>query len=93
MILYHRTTVEAASGIRESGLWESREQGWVFFSTHRDGYADGYDAAVLAVDVPEHLAELDDEFQTGEQHYRVHVSTLRRLPVLEERVYVVRRQP
>jgi hypothetical protein len=49
----------------------SQEQGYVFVSSRPDGYITGYGVAVVALEIPEHLLELDDEFQDGESHYRV----------------------
>lgn len=70
--LYHRTSPDAAAAILRTKRMDSKERGDVFFSTHRDGdNAGGYGSAVVHVRVPEHLAELDDEFPDGEQHYRV----------------------
>lgn len=76
--LYHRTTPEAAAAIHRTKRMTSQEQGRVFFSTHRDGgQGEGYGDAVVHVRVPEHLANLDDEFPSGEQHYWVHQKHLR----------------
>jgi GNAT superfamily N-acetyltransferase len=71
--LYHRTTPAAAAAILREKRMTSKERGDVFFSTSRDGgQAEGYGDAVVHVRVPEHLAELDDEFPDGEQHYKIH---------------------
>lgn len=71
--LWHRTTPEIAERIHATGAWVSKENtGEVYFSTRPDGHAAGYGEALVHVRVPEHLAELDDEFPDGEQHYRVH---------------------
>jgi hypothetical protein len=76
--LYHRTTPEAAKAIRESGTWQSKESPpRAYFSTSSEGQAEGYGDAVVQVRVPEHLAELDDEFPSGERHYAVPVRSLR----------------
>lgn len=73
LALYHRTTTEAARAILATGRFESKEQGYVFFSNRASSdYADGYGTAVVRVVVREDAAELDDEFQDGEEHYRVH---------------------
>lgn len=70
--LFHRTTPAAAAAIYASGRMLSKENtGEAFFSTSSgDGQADGYGTAVVHIRVPEELAELDDEFPDGEQHYR-----------------------
>jgi hypothetical protein len=76
--LYHRTTPEAAASIVKTKTMTSKEQGYVFFSTHHGGAAaTGYGASVVHVRVPEHLAELDDEFPDGEQHYKMRTRDLR----------------
>jgi hypothetical protein len=76
--LYHRTTPEAAQAILRDKRMDSKERGDVFFSTHRSGdNSTGYGSAVVHVRVPEHLAELDDEFPNGEQHYRVNNRSLK----------------
>jgi GNAT superfamily N-acetyltransferase len=70
--LYHRTSPEAAAAIMRTKRMTSKENGDVFFSTHRDSEnSEGYGSAVVHVRVPEHIAELDDEFPDGEQHYRL----------------------
>lgn len=76
--LFHRTTPEAAAAIVATGRWVSRENTRdVYFSTSATGgQADGYGVAVVHVRVPEVLAELDDEFPDGEQHYRVRADRL-----------------
>jgi hypothetical protein len=77
--LFHRTTPAAAAAIYASGRMLSKENtGEAFFSTSSgDGQADGYGTAVVHIRVPEELAELDDEFPDGEQHYRVAVTALK----------------
>lgn len=70
--LYHRTSPEAAAEISRTKRMTSKENdGSIYFSTSQHGQAEGYGGAVVHVRVPEHLAELDDEFPDGEQHYRV----------------------
>lgn len=75
--LYHRTTPEAAADIartrRMTSLENTRE---AYFSTSLHGQATGYGDGVVHVRVPAELAELDDEFPDGEQHYRVHIDRL-----------------
>ncbi|MCX4799669.1 NAD(+)--rifampin ADP-ribosyltransferase [Streptomyces sp. NBC_01242] len=79
--LYHRTTPEAAAAIYREKRMKSMEGGPVFFSTYRghepDAQGEGYGDGVVHVRVPEHLAQLDDEFPSGEQHYQVHNKDLR----------------
>lgn len=73
IVVYHRTTTEAATAIRETGNWLCKENpNYVYVSNLRQGEAIGYgDAIVTLVGVPEHLLELDDEFPDGEIHYRI----------------------
>lgn len=73
MRVYHRTTPEAADAIRATGRFLSRENtGDVFVSNRRgNGYTEGYGAGIVALDVPDELLTLDDEFPTGERHYAV----------------------
>ena len=67
--LYHRTTEEAASKIRKTGVFNTKEDG-VFFSTSKTGQGEGYGAGVVEVKVPLRMLELDDIFD-GEAHVRV----------------------
>lgn len=77
--LYHRTTPEAAAAIMRERRMTSKEwDGSLYFSTARTGgQADGYGATIVHVRVPADVAELDDEFPDGEQHYRVKARDLR----------------
>jgi hypothetical protein len=71
--LYHRTTPEAASAIYHDKAMHAKDpDGSTYWSTSRgDENTSGYGSAVVHIRVPEHFAELDDEFSDGEQHYRV----------------------
>lgn len=76
--LYHRTTPENAARILAELRMVSRENtDEAYFSNRADGQADGYGTAVVHVYVPASIAELDDEFPSGEQHFRVKVAALR----------------
>ena len=77
MRVYHRTTVEAARAIRGDRSFLSKEQGYVFVGSRPEGYITGYGEAVVALEVPVTLLELDDEFQDGEQHFRVPAAAIR----------------
>lgn len=78
MDLYHRTTHEAAEEIRTSRRMLSKEtDGSVYFSTRRHGQAGAYGDAIVHVRVPCEIAQLDDEFPSGEQHYRIQAANLR----------------
>ncbi len=76
MRLYHRTTPEAAREIAETRRFVSKEGNEVCFSNRRNGYASGYGTSVVVVDMPRGTYMLDDEFQTGEKHYRVLIGDL-----------------
>lgn len=77
MKLYHATTKEAAEAIRATGRFLSKEHTQeAFFSTVPDGMITGYGDAVVCVDVPDEIAELDDWFPSGEEHYRVKVALI-----------------
>lgn len=83
--LYHRTSAENAERIRKTGVFTSQENtGEAYFSTHPHGQAEGYGEGLVHIRVPEHVAELDDEFPDGEQHYRVHPRNIRRQHIVED---------
>lgn len=48
-----------------------------YFSNRVEGQAEGYGEVAVHIRVPDELAELEDEFPDGEQHYRVKVELLR----------------
>jgi len=76
--LYHRTTPDIAERImRERRMISEENTREAYFSTQPDGMITDYGAAVVCIEIPEHLAELDDEFPSGELHYRVHVDDIR----------------
>jgi GNAT superfamily N-acetyltransferase len=76
--LYHRTSPEAARAIhREKRMVSKESTGEAYFSTHPHGQVEGYGEGIVHVRVPAHMAELDDEFPSGEQHYRVDTRALR----------------
>lgn len=76
--LYHRTTPEAAAQImRDRRMLSLENTQEAFFSNRFVGQGTGYGEGVVHVRVPEHLAELDDEFPDGEKHFRVKVLRLR----------------
>lgn len=54
--------------------------GETYWSTFRgdepDAQAHGYGAGTVHIRVPHHLAEIEDEFPSGEEHYRVHPSKI-----------------
>lgn len=77
LVLYHRTSNEAATTIARTRRFLSKEEGalpdGVYFSNRETGsYSVDYGEAVVRVEVPEVWAQLDDEFDDGEKHYRVH---------------------
>lgn len=83
--LYHRTTPEAAEAIYRDKNMHSREnlggRKPLYFSTFRgdepDAQGRGYGDGVVHVRVPRHLAEIDDEFPSGEEHYSIDQGDLR----------------
>jgi hypothetical protein len=85
MRLYHRTGRDAADQITATRTWISKEyDGRIFFSTSVGaGNSEGYGEVVLAVEVPDQLTMLDDEFPDGEQHFSVYARHLAGLPVTE----------
>lgn len=79
MILYHRTSDEAALQIMRTGKFTSKESGApVYFSSRKSGYATDYGEVVVEVQVPDDLPVLEDEFDDGEQHFVVYADDLRR---------------
>lgn len=75
--LFHRTSHTAAELIAvEKAMISKENTAEVYFSTNRLGQAEGYGEAVVHVRVPVEIAELEDEFPNGEQHYRVKASAL-----------------
>lgn len=79
--LYHRTTPEAAAAIhRDKAMHAKENTGETYWSTFRGdepgAQAQGYGEGVVHIRVPEHAAELEDEFPSGEEHYRVHPRNL-----------------
>ncbi|WP_157953328.1 2'-5' RNA ligase family protein [Streptomyces sp. MH60] len=83
--LYHRTTPEAAAAIYRDKRMTSKERIGndrpVFFSTFRgdeeDAQGRGYGEGVVHVRVPHEIANIDDEFPSGEEHYWVHAGHLK----------------
>lgn len=71
MIVFHRTDKASHDTIVREGRFTSRELGEVCVSDMRDGYATGYGDSVVTLSIPDHLLVPDDEFQTGETHYRI----------------------
>ena len=77
--LYHRTSPENAQTILEQKKMTSKySDKTAYFSTHKDSeYGKGFGEGVVHVQVPENIAQIEDEFPSGEQHYRVPVNLLR----------------
>jgi hypothetical protein len=85
LTLFHRTTQEAAAAILRTGRFESKENTQdAYFSTRESGQSDGYGDAIVCVVVSVEVAELDDEFPDGEQHYRVSVADLSRANIVPQ---------
>lgn len=82
--LYHRTSPEAAAAILAGAQMTSMENtDESYFSTSPVGQAEGYGEALVVIRIPVSLIELDDEFPSGEQHYRVPNSVIGRYVVSE----------
>lgn len=67
--LYHRTTESAKSEIERTGQMTGKEKG-IFFSTKKNGQAEGYGDAIVEVDVPIEKVSLDDIF-SDEAHLKI----------------------
>lgn len=79
--LYHRTTSKAVAVILSSYAMVSAENtDEAYFSTfngtEEDAQNSDYGEAVVWVRVPEDSIDIDDEFPSGEEHYRVPLSIL-----------------
>ena len=66
--VYHRTTENAKQKILSTGKMSAKEDG-IFFSTKRDGQAEGYGDAVVEMRIPVENLVLDDIFD-DEAHLR-----------------------
>lgn len=67
--LYHRTNENSANEIMQTGKMRAKEDG-IFFSTKKDGQAEGYGKAVVVFHIPVEKLVLDDEFG-DEAHVRI----------------------
>lgn len=67
--VYHRTNDSSYNDILKSGIMRAKEDG-VFFSTKRDGQAEGFGNKVLVLKIPVEKFIIDDEFG-DEVHLRV----------------------
>jgi len=89
--LYHHTAPEIAAVIRSTGRMKTKDNtGRAYFTTDPDSeYAHAFGAAQVHARVPRHWVEngpngedapalLNDEFPSGEQHYAVKISHLRK---------------
>ena len=86
--LYHRTSVESAKAIRETGEMVAKENG-LFFSTKRDGQNIGYGDAVVTFSIPAETLVLDDVFD-DEAHLRFPLKKAGRVSMKE---YIVEQSP
>lgn len=84
MIVFHRTSAASKAAILATLRFTSRENGEVCVSNVRDGYASGYGEAVVTLNIPDDLLVPDDEFQTGETHYRVRAKNIRPEMIVSE---------
>lgn len=67
--LYHRTNANAANSILNTGFMTAKEDG-LFFSTEKDGQAEGFGKTVLLFKIPVEKLVIDDEFG-NEAHVRI----------------------
>jgi hypothetical protein len=67
--VFHRTSKENAEKIRQSGQMTPKENG-LFFSTNRDGQAEGFGDEIIEFKIPADQLELDDLFD-AEAHLRI----------------------
>ena len=67
--LYHHTKKDAYDSIMNSGKMTAKEDG-VFFTTKRDGQAEGFGDEILEFDIPVEKLQIDDEFG-DEAHVRI----------------------
>lgn len=77
MRVYHRTSQAARAEIIESRHFKSHERGEVCVSDTLSGQANGYGDNVVTLDIPDHLLAIDDEFPSGECHYRIQASDIK----------------
>lgn len=84
MILYHRTDGASARQIIAAGVFVSKEQPpYVYLSNRRYGQAQGYGDAVVRVRIHAKHLHLDDEFPSGERHYRTLVDVINRYGAIQ----------
>jgi hypothetical protein len=67
--LFHGTSKDSAQKILKEKMLKSAGEPDVYFTTHPSGT--GYGDTTVAVDVPHHLLNLDDEFPNGRMDFRV----------------------
>lgn len=77
MRVYHRTSQAARAEIIKTQRFISKERGEVCVSDTLNGQTDGYGASVVTLDIPDHLLVIDDEFPSGECHYRIQASDIK----------------
>jgi hypothetical protein len=70
--VYHHTSPQKAAQISKTGRLKSAGEPHVYVTNwpHPDT---GYGSAVVVIRVPEHRLQLDDEFPTGRQDFRISV--------------------
>lgn len=72
MIVYHHTSPRSAKIIRKTGRLTSAGEPHVYVTTWP--YPDtGYGQSVVALDIPKSKLEIDDEFPSGRQDFRISV--------------------
>ena len=75
--LFHRTSKESAKKIKETGKFESQEQGKVFFSTQKEGQAKGFGDEIIEVKIKPNELSLEDAFPDGEIHLSASVKDIK----------------
>ena len=94
LLLYHRTNNAAA--IQRNGFTSKIKTGFgteVYFSTSPNGEAtNDYGNELVAIEIPEQYANLDDEFPDGERHYWVSAKDISRFGNLVEQKMLTERK-
>ena len=81
-VLYHFTSVLDAHRIVAAGFHPGHDRGDVYLTNSLTGDASWFGDAAVVVEVGILDLTLDDEFCTGEVHYRCHYSKVRPVALL-----------
>ena len=74
--LYHRTSLDRAERIQQSGAFTAGRDGHSYFSSTPRGQASGHGRAIVEVRIDPRHVEFDDAFANGEVHVRVEDSRM-----------------